>query len=87
MQKVLAAAGVASRRKCEELIAAGRVSVNGQIVTAQGIKVGPVDEVALDGKQIQRAEAHVYYLLNKPAGYVTTVADTHGRPTVIDWVP
>lgn len=87
MQKVLAAAGVASRRKCEEIIAAGRVSVNGQIVTAQGIKVGPVDEVALDGKQIQRAEAHVYYLLNKPAGYVTTVADTHGRPTVIDLVP
>lgn len=87
MQKVLAAAGVASRRKCEEIIAAGRVSVNGQIVTAQGCKVGPDDEVALDGKPIQRAEAHVYYLLNKPAGFVTTVVDTHGRPTVMDLVP
>ncbi|HBI56898.1 MAG TPA: pseudouridine synthase [Firmicutes bacterium] len=87
LQKVLAAAGVASRRKCEEIIAAGRVSVNGQIVTAQGFKVGPVDQVSLDGKPVEKAETHVYYLLNKPAGLITTVTDTHGRPTVMDLVP
>lgn len=87
LQKVLAAAGVASRRKCEEIIAEGRVSVNGQIITAQGFKVGPDDELAVDGRKIQRAETYVYYLLNKPAGVISTVVDTHGRPTVMDLVP
>lgn len=87
LQKVLAAAGVASRRRCEEIIVAGRVSVNGRIVTALGTKVGPDDELALDGKPVLRSETRVYYLLNKPAGYVTTVTDTHGRPTVMDLVP
>jgi 23S rRNA pseudouridine2605 synthase len=87
LQKVLAAAGVASRRKCEELIAAGSVSVNGEIVTALGYKVGPEDELAVDGRKIDRDVRYVYYLLNKRGGYVTTVSDTHGRPTVMDLVP
>jgi len=87
LQKFLAAAGVASRRKCEEIIAAGRVSVNGQVVTVPGVKVGPDDQVDLDGQPVKKDTVLVYYLLNKPAGYVTTVTDTHGRPTVMGFVP
>lgn len=87
LQKVLAAAGVASRRKCEEMIAAGRVKINGITVTAMGTKVGPQDVLEVDGKQILRSEPLAYYLLNKPAGYVTTVSDTHQRPKVVDLVP
>jgi pseudouridine synthase len=87
LQKVLAAAGVASRRKCEELIAAGRVRVNGEVVTAMGIKVSPQDRIEVDGIPVKRDEAMVYYILNKPAGYITTVRDTHGRPTVMSLVP
>lgn len=86
LQKALAAAGVAARRKCEELIAAGRVSVNGQIVTALGAKVLPQDRLAVDGKPVL-PEPLVYYLLNKPKGYITTASDTHGRKTVVELVP
>jgi 23S rRNA pseudouridine2605 synthase len=84
LQKILAAAGVASRRKAEELITAGRVSVNGKIITELGSKADPtVDAITVDGKPIARAQRYVYFLLNKPKGYVTTVSDPEGRPTVM----
>jgi cytidylate kinase len=87
LHKFLARAGVASRRKCEELIAAGRVSVNGEIVTTQGTKVDPqVDRIEVDGKPITVPLHHRYMLLHKPAGYVSTVHDPQGRPTVLDLV-
>lgn len=87
LQKALAAAGVGSRRHCEELIAAGRVSVNGQIVRELGTKVSPADRLAVDGREVGGAERHVYYALHKPAGYVSTADDPEGRPTVLDLVP
>jgi 23S rRNA pseudouridine2605 synthase len=84
LQKILAAAGVASRRKAEQLILAGRVSINGKIVTELGTKADPAaDTIAVDGKPLQPAERFVYFLLNKPKGYVTTVQDPEGRPTVM----
>lgn len=87
LQKVIAAAGVASRRAAEGLIVEGRVTVNG--VTAHiGQKVDPsADEVAVDGQVLAIPSAHTYYLLNKPAAVVSTAADTHGRPTVVELVP
>ena len=87
VQKVLARAGIGSRRHCEELIEDGLVSINGVVATL-GDKVDvDVDSVAVDGVPIGVAPGLVYYLLNKPAGVVTTAADTHGRPTVLDLVP
>ncbi len=84
LQKILAAAGIASRRKAEQLIAAGRVTLNGQVVTEQGTKADPLaDIICVDGKPIKPAERFVYFLLNKPKGYVTTVSDPEGRPTVM----
>ena len=83
LQKILAHAGVDSRRKCEELILAGRVHVNGQLVTELGAKADPRrDQITLDYQLIQR-EQPVYILMNKPKGYVTTVKDNEGRPTVM----
>ena len=85
LQKILAAAGIASRRKAEEIIAAGRVALNGAIVTEQGTKADPlVDLITVDGKPLKRAQPFVYFLLNKPKGYVTTVSDPEGRPTVME---
>jgi 23S rRNA pseudouridine2605 synthase len=85
LQKLLAAAGIASRRKAEEIIAAGRVTLNGQIVTEQGTKADPLtDIITVDGKPLKRAQPLVYFLLNKPKGYVTTVSDPEGRPTVME---
>lgn len=85
MQKYLADCGVASRRASEKIIAEGRVRVNGKIITQQGTKVDPLkDSVQVDGKEVRAEEKAVYLLLNKPAGYVTTVKDPQGRPTVID---
>jgi 23S rRNA pseudouridine2605 synthase len=86
LQKVLARTGLGSRRTCETLIAEGRVTVNGRPVEL-GARVGPSDEVAVDGAVISTAVGTASYLLNKPAGVVTTVKDTHGRPTVVDLVP
>src|SRR5712675_3079140 len=87
LQKIIAAAGVTSRRKAEELITQGRVSVNGQTVTELGSKADlEQDHIKVDGKLLRGAERHVYLLLNKPKGYVTTVSDPEGRPTVMDLV-
>lgn len=88
LQKFLARAGVASRRHCEDLIASGRVSVNGQTVTEMGFKVDPAcDAVALDGDPVSLGEAPVTIMLNKPAGFVTTMSDPEGRRCVADLVP
>lgn len=82
LQKFLARAGVASRRKAEELITAGRVQVNGQVVREQGSKVDPArDLVVVDGRPIERRTSQIYYLLYKPAGCVTTLSDPEGRLT------
>ena len=87
LQKYLARAGVLSRRKAEEAILAGKVAVNGVVVTALGTKVSSVDEVTYCGKKVQPASAYQYYMLHKPEGYVTTVHDQFGRPCVLDLVP
>ena len=85
LQKIIAAAGIASRRKAEELITSGLVSVNGQAVTELGSKADPErDHIRVNGKLLRGAERHVYLLLNKPKGYVTTAHDPVGRPTVMD---
>jgi 23S rRNA pseudouridine2605 synthase len=87
LQKVLAAAGWGSRRACEELIAAGRVRVNGETAVL-GRRVDPEsDLIEVDGAPVGVRPGLVYYLLNKPAGVVTTARDTHGRPTVVELVP
>src|SRR5436190_10265571 len=85
LQKIMAGCGIASRRKAEEIIAAGRVTLNGKLVTEQGTKADPErDEICVDGEPLKKQERLVYYLLNKPKGYVTTVSDPEGRPTVVD---
>jgi len=87
LQKIIAAAGVASRRKAEELISAGRVVVNGNIVRELGTKADPEhDHIRVDGKLLQGPERNTYVVLNKPKGYVTTVSDEKKRPTVMDLV-
>jgi 23S rRNA pseudouridine2605 synthase len=84
LQKIIAAAGVASRRKAEELISSGRVTLNGQIVSELGTKADPDrDHIRVDGKLLHGAQQHVYVLLNKPKGVVTTVSDPQRRPTVM----
>ncbi|GGI04895.1 pseudouridine synthase [Egicoccus halophilus] len=86
VQKVLAAAGIASRRACEELIATGRVRVNGEVVEL-GAKCDPTaDVVEVDGERINTDPDKLYVLLNKPRGVVTTADDPQGRPTVVDLV-
>ena len=88
MQKIMAASGIASRRKAEEIIAAGRVTVNGKVEREQGTKAdAEQDEICVDGKPLKRPERLRYFLLNKPKGYVTTVSDPEGRPTVMDLLP
>jgi 23S rRNA pseudouridine2605 synthase len=89
LQKIIAAAGIASRRKAEQLIASGHVQVNGAVVTELGTKADPeIDHIRVNGKLLRtRAEQrHVYLLLNKPKGYVTTVSDPENRPTVMDLI-
>jgi 23S rRNA pseudouridine2605 synthase len=81
LQKVLAAAGLGSRRHCEELIASGRVEVNGQIVEAMGTRVDPAgDVIRVDGKRVPPPTGHVYFALNKPTGVVSSMSDEKGRP-------
>src|ERR1700686_2895483 len=85
LQKIIAAAGIASRRKAEELITGGLVSVNGQVVTELGTKADRErDHIRVNGNLLHGAERHVYLLMNKPKGYVTTLRDPEGRPTVMD---
>ena len=87
LQKYLAECGIASRRKCEELIKQGLVKVNGKVVTELGTKIDPEkDIVEYAGKKVQKATRKVYILLNKPIGYVTTVKDQFNRDSVIDLV-
>jgi 23S rRNA pseudouridine2605 synthase len=87
LQKVLARAGLGSRRTCEELIAAGRVAVNGEpAVLGRRVQPGR-DRVTVDGVAVSATGELVTYLLNKPVGVVSTAKDTHGRPTVVDLVP
>ena len=88
LQKFLARAGAASRRGSENLMTAGRVTVNGQVVTELGSKVDPlVDQVAVDGVPVRLEGGPVTIMLHKPAGYVTTMSDPQGRPTVAELVP
>lgn len=84
LQVYLAHAGVASRRACEKIIAEGRVSVNGTLVTDMGSKVRAGDTVLLDGKPVHPEARKCYVLLNKPAGFVCTLSDEKGRPTAAD---
>ncbi|MDR3542565.1 MAG: pseudouridine synthase [Desulfosporosinus sp.] len=84
LQKVLAQAGVASRRQAERLILDGRVTVNGDQVSTLGTKVGIEDQIEVDGHPVQRSERLHYYLLNKPVSVITSASDPQGRPTVVD---
>ena len=87
LQKVLASAGVASRRMSEKLIAAGRVEVNGEVVVKMGTRIDPaVDIVRVDGERVQVNEEMVYFVLNKPRGVHSTMHDDMGRPCVGDLV-
>ncbi|HEU5102189.1 MAG TPA: pseudouridine synthase [Roseiflexaceae bacterium] len=87
LQKVLASAGIASRRDCEELISAGRVSVNGKVVHVAGTRVDPEqDEIVVDGRPIGQISPRTYVMLHKPAGVVSTADDPQGRPTVVEMV-
>jgi 23S rRNA pseudouridine2605 synthase len=87
LQKLLAQSGVASRRKCEELMLAGLVEVDGEVVTRLGTKVDPTTAVIrVDGKRLPPVSPHVYLVLNKPRGVVSTMSDPEGRPTLSDFV-
>ena len=86
IQKLLAAAGLCSRRTAEEWIAAGRVTVNGRRVRV-GDKADPeTDDIRVDGRPLRGAAQHVYLMLHKPRGYVTTLSDERGRPTAASLV-
>lgn len=87
LQKYMAQCGVASRRKCEEMIKSGQVTINGEVVRDMGVKIDPShDRVFVNGKRISLEENYVYIMLNKPRGYITTVKDQYNRPTVMDLV-
>ncbi len=88
IQKILARAGVASRREAERMVLEGRVTVNGKVVDRLGFKADPQkDAIKLDGKPVGRFEPRITLVLNKPRGYLTTVRDPKGRPTVMDLLP
>jgi 23S rRNA pseudouridine2605 synthase len=87
LAKYLAHAGAASRRAAEVLIAAGRVIVDGEVVTDQARDVGEHSHVTLDGRPLEGPEPRVVYAVNKPRGVVSTARDSHGRPTVVELVP
>src|SRR5579872_7389586 len=85
LQKLLAHAGVASRRRAEQLILEGRVTVNGSVITELGTKADPGrDHIKVDGKRVGAPERLVYIAMNKPKDYMSTVVDPEGRPTVMD---
>src|SRR5512141_518769 len=87
LQRFLATAGVAARRKAEEMITAGRVTVNGKVVTVLGTKIDPDnDSVQVDGEAVMALD-HFYVLFNKPKGCITAVTDDRGRPVVMDYMP
>lgn len=87
LQKYMAACGIASRRKCEEYITEGRVTVNNQIIRELGYKINiDMDKVFFDNKPIEKESKKVYIALNKPVGYVSTVKDEHNRSTIMDLV-
>lgn len=87
LQKYLANCGIASRRKAEELITSGKISVNGKVITELGTKIdSSTDKVLYNGKEIKEESKHVYILLNKPIGYVTTAKDQFDRDSVMDLV-
>ena len=88
LNRFLAQAGIASRRKCDELIAAGRVKVNGKVVTELGVRINPQkDKVEFDGKEVQIPEYFIYILMNKPRRVLTTARDDRRRRTVLDLLP
>src|SRR3982075_4161297 len=85
LQKILSQAGVASRRASEQLMLEGRVTVNGTTVRELGTKADPArDDIRVDGRRVKVVEHHLYLLLNKPRGYVSTRSDPEKRPTVLD---
>jgi 23S rRNA pseudouridine2605 synthase len=86
LQKFLADAGLASRRKCEELISQGRVEIDGLVVTTPGTKISGSEKIKVDGKEIKPVKKKLYILLNKPVGYISTAKDQFSRKTVIDLV-
>lgn len=86
LNKFLSESGVCSRRKADEYIECGKVSVNGNVVTELGFKVNENDIVQVDGKKIAKVSEKVYIKLNKPTGYVSTVSEQFGRPCVVDLV-
>lgn len=86
LSKYLAAAGVASRRKAEQIIVSGRVEVAGAVITVPQYRVKPGDRVTVDGREVKPEKQKCYLLLDKPAGFLSTVSDPHGRPTVLDLI-
>ena len=86
LQKYLASAGIASRRKCEELILQGKIEVHGKVVTELGTKVSSKDIIKYNGKIVKPEEEKIYILLNKPIGYVTTAHEQFGRDKVLDLI-
>lgn len=87
LQKYLAKCGIASRRKCEQIILDGKIKVNGIVINNLGFKVDPdKDIVEYDGKVVTKVQHNIYIMLNKPVGFVTTVRDQFGRPSVIDLI-
>ncbi|MCZ6601130.1 MAG: pseudouridine synthase [Acidobacteria bacterium] len=87
IQKVLSHAGVASRREGERLLQAGRIRVNGTVVTELGLRVSPADRIEVDGQPVARGRRPLYVLMYKPRGCVTTLSDPQGRTTVADFLP
>jgi len=85
LNKYISQAGIASRRKADELIAAGKVTVDGEVVTAPYFEVDEGRRVSVDGREVGASAKKVYYLLNKPKGYITTTADEKDRPTVMEF--
>lgn len=88
LNRFMASCGVASRRHCDEIIEQGRVRINAKVVKKLGVQVNPqTDIVVVDGKPIRLKGEMVYYMLNKPVGYITSVSDPQGRKTVMDLMP